>query len=289
MSEVVSSGEFTDALTQQGAALSFGLRTDEWRHTRFGQEKVWSPSVVDGIDLAGAQLRKYPDEPLVEPPLPIDIARLPRDHLAQALGRMINASIIPVDKRPTDDMPSFVSVGARWDACAEAEPGFLWSSMAIGNFNLFGPKKTNNLPGSAKIITDGNGVPIFMQKAHNLPSVLTLREIAIDGVPYPVGSIVALSYDERADESVRLGKLRFMNSVTINGVDFLRLSSFTVPPDQRPQYDPEYYKLTPHESKVIKDLTLDRIVNTAARAVRLVKAGVGGSSSGVSESVVDRL
>lgn len=291
MSELATSGEFSEALAQQGATLTFGLRTDEWRHTRFGQEKVWHPSVVDGIDLAGAQLRKYPDDPLIEPSLPIDTTRLPKDYLSQALGRMINASVlVPAFKRPTTDTPSFVSEGTRWDTCAEAEPGFLWSSMAIRNFNIFGPGKATkqDMPGNVKIFTDGTGTPLFMQKAYGNPSSLLLSEVAIDGVPYPAGSIVALSFSSNPKASVALGSLWFMPSNKISGVDFLRLSSLTVPSNQRPEYDPSRYKLTAQEARAIKDLSIERIVKSAARAVRLVKAGAG-VSAGASETAIESL
>ena len=92
------------------------------------------------------------------------------------------------------------------------------------------------------------------------------------------GSVVALGSSDHSDKHVQAGSLRFMPSNNIRGVDFLRLSSFVVPSGQRPEYDPEYYKLTQYEAKKIKALPIDRIVRTVARAVRLVKAGVGSPS-----------
>jgi hypothetical protein len=276
MTRLASSEEFVAALAQQDAELAFALPPTDRMHTRLGSWSEWPSSVIDVMDVGGVHLRKKPQESLIQPPSPIDVARLPQDHVSQAVGAMINASVVPPDERIARDVPSFGSVNMGPAACAMAEPGFVdaFRAMRQGKIGPDFAKGTSRKDAGAMLVVDANGSPVLLQiGSGGVESALTLEEVDINGVPHPAGSLVGIGFFDPAYEGMAPG-LHIVGSHEVSGLGFRRITGFALPAEQRMRYDSSY-EFSAVKKLILKHLSIERMRRATVRTARIAMAQSG--------------
>lgn len=201
---------------------SVDIITDDLGSEVFGQ----------AINTAGMHLRYNPNQPLTEAPVYL-IGDQKNNFMAQVLQSMINASIT----RPSEDTnPAFVCIDPTGlDACFSAEPYFLRSINHLADMD-------NNEGPIADIITD-DGSPVLLRKLIGNETALTLRDVTINGIPYPAGSIThsytPKSVEDRAERKRGERPYKEYDISEVNSLGFIRLSRFAIPLGQRSKLDYE--------------------------------------------------
>ncbi len=194
------------------------------------------------IARAGAYLRNNPNKPLAEAPVFLESDKQD-DFSSQVIASMINASIERPEQNP--DGLAFNCVDPFGvNICKSAEPRFIDAVDATKDLD---------------VVTD-NDKPVLAIKYLGEVSCLTLRDVTIDGIPYPAGSITRPVIKETAvNREINSERKTGPGQYTIDEVKslgFMRLSMFALPLADRPLWRNAYS--APDFSKIRK-VTIDDI------------------------------
>ncbi len=140
---------------------------------------------------------------------------------ASTLRSLVNQSLAHGNK-PAN--PSGFPSGANTNnVCSEAEDYFERAGDCLQNYAAGTPRQ---LPIGVRLFLNEDCTPTIMQKMGStregrIPSGLTLREIVVNSIVYPAGSLVCLDLIEGFPAA---NEMDFTSESCINAVSFLRLS-----------------------------------------------------------------
>ena len=190
-----------------------------------GERAALLPTPILGaISGAGDILMGKPGESLADRQMRIPLS-FHRDITAVALARVINASVESPIVQPKSAV-RFESTNNSTCSCAKAEHLFLETFRALSDITSLGEVAL----GCQLIVK--NDQPIFVRKREGEKTSLTLREIIIDGIPYPAGSIVDTKFRD-GDLLIPSSGAEAIPAELIEAVSFLRLSAFALNPLMR--------------------------------------------------------
>lgn len=196
------------------------------------------------VEEAGRLLRHNPADRLAREVVPDETIRQipPQDIAARSLVQIANTSIT----RQRSAAISFASKGmCRYYVCDLTERFF------ASTFNFVATEESfldNQVLGYTRdgyqIITDQSDQPVLLRKRRGQQTALSLTPLAINGVTYPLGSLVRYDLgrdfdrDPRrpgryAPEPLQDGQQEVLPLSEISRISFLRLSAFALPPDRR--------------------------------------------------------
>lgn len=177
------------------------------------------------VTSAGDFLAQERDRPLATGLLEQPIH--PEYTVSRILQRIINASIEHEDGRPLD---FDCGVEFRASACGAAEPAFAKAFRDMKDSRHQGQRVRYG----GALYVDDDGQAFAFTKSEGFGSTLALRDITIQGVPFPAGSILYAQREDYTPEYGRQsGRFTIHRKDEITGINFTRLSAFASPPDQR--------------------------------------------------------
>jgi hypothetical protein len=221
----ITPGVFETAAQRQDVDFAMILE-DALRYCE--RDETLSPAVSHVGRYFRQSVEPIASKPLIGNPWQYDTA-------ATTLQRIVNASIVPVEADPST--PSFVCEGAKTiSACGYAEVAF---SKVIAQKITEADKRPPGIEdrwSGGDIFTEGD-VPIFIRKSDGEPSALSLRDIVVNGIPYPKGSILRVDtyreYQEGSPPQPAPHRLCQVEARKIAKVAFIRLSAWAFSPQER--------------------------------------------------------
>lgn len=208
--------EFARSCQRQGVELDDALRAV--LHNRPTAETGMPTQLLSAIGATSDLLTGMPGEPLSYGGNIKPTARMLLDPVAVHLARIINYSRRP-DTSPT--LPSFGSTNEELDFCPAAEYYFLDTFGAIERARPGGEADD-----ASQLIIDEDG-PVMIRKNIGQPTALTLRPIAVDGIPYPAGMIVNARLAARPNQyKSRQARVDVIEVSEVSAISPLRLSAF---------------------------------------------------------------
>lgn len=230
------------------------------------------------VEEAGLLLRRDPDIRLARQPIPPEtIQRIPaRDIAARSLLQIVNDSI---DRRHSKE--AFISPrGGRYGICDLNERFFACTINFAATEESF---LDNGVPSVSKhdgyqIITGREDHPILLRKRRGPQCALSLEPITINGVLYPVGSIMRYDltrdWDPHQDRYVATplhdAQQEVVSASEIGRIGFLRLSAFTLDVSERhifPLQPVDFSPLHPNERDMFR-LSFSEIYGIVQDAVQ---------------------
>lgn len=121
--------------------------------------------------------------------------------------------------------------------------------------------------------------PLFVHKMEGSKTALSLKQLTVDGILYPAGSIMGIHVRDdlqpktgRYTPQVEPNALQVIDAQEVVGADFLRPSLFMAPPTERKQYlDTEdffmYAATHPVGMYRVQNYNLEEIVKVAQEAI----------------------
>lgn len=228
-------------------------------------------SILAGIAQAAYLLRNRPNVELVNTEITLQDAQSASVELL-TFANILNAS----RGLQTAPLPAYTlsdSSPAYIDNCFNAEPMFGRILALIDEDPL--SNTYNNVASAYQIICDGMQ-PVFLRKGCGKPSALSLVPIALNGIPYPPGSLWRV--DLRWDKSVRSGnsfaynlnytgyKNELIPFTSVTHASFMRLSAFALPCQEREPFAVHFSKLT-IEDTTIRECDMSQIQERMLKAM----------------------
>lgn len=207
---------FKNECDRQGAKLHSGLANLE-TPVSDDEFRIDAPSpMLKAVATAGGMLREDPTATLAEQPIKPE-AKFERSSIARALIGIINASIKP-EVGPVDLPYTWEGV----DVCRQADFKFL---------DLI--NQLSEGAGAGQII--GSGQPALLRKTQNgEKSALSVRDLVVNGIPYPAGSIFKVKMSDEDELSTHMPDvLQSVDLSRVGGLGFMRLSVFAVDENER--------------------------------------------------------
>lgn len=202
---------------------------------------IFEPTpIYAAINQAGKILREDPEIELSEQPLEIPPEEINPDDVAiKTLLQIVNASrqkqALGVPEGRSFTAPATIAA----HACVEAETYFAGVVVQMEDPKKVFTRDQDNVPYGFQIVTDQHSNhPIGIRKGVSWPTLLTFETIAINGIPYPPGSIMRadMPYERRAisyrSESDFISQ-QAMPIQSIERLAFMRLSAFALEPEFR--------------------------------------------------------
>lgn len=218
--------QFRDECVRQGVESKAYLASGISEGGLYGHDEELLAEVINYV---GESLRKHP---VAQANKPIDAKVWQGDTLALALTDIVNATVEPVDD---PKVASFKCGGAKTiGACYYGEINFAETIDGIRQLNQC---SGHEYTGAGCDIFTRNGTPLFLRKNKGEPSGLSLEPFAINGIPFPQGSIVRID----TEDEWRHGQYPTPAAETIRKIDvrdiakiaFVRLSIWSFPPEDR--------------------------------------------------------
>lgn len=274
---MLSFASFEQSVQQQNVTLDPSLLMAGRAYdsiVRSGVYYDWPPNAISGtLQSAAVNLRTSPNRPLASSAEPIALDKLPAGRMVQALGAMVNASMLPPPERSYPNDISFSGADKTIDNCTQAEIGFLKAYRTIRgrskllDMQVYSPRVDNRV----RLIVDSENKPVLVQKsAGDVWSALTVREIYINGIPHPAGSIVRVSYLDPQNKNRPPNGLTILPASAIGSVAFQRLSTFAIDPGERPKKRWDY-GWTFLDRRGLRELTIEKIAQAATKRAQAVK------------------
>ena len=185
------------------------------------------------------------------------------DTPAQALATIINS---PRNPHLREGLSSFTGSDITVGSCAEAERYFSNTLTALGHVSSCGTVEP--FLGS-QVIVDSDNTPVIVRKAYEQASGLTLSPIAIDGVVYPAGSIVAMKIEE-SDRKPMSERVTVVPQEMVHSVVFKRLSDFALRPAERAEVWGGYHPKAMKRKMKLINFTLENAVHLTAVGLETV-------------------
>lgn len=228
----VGFGGFINKCAHQEVELKPEITDFEIVHDIFLPFTYAPNEMLKAVAVAGILLRRgYKD--LANKPIKPD-GELSRNTVAMTLTNIINGSIEPLDAAV--DLPASPS---GIDACRAADFKFLTLIDALQKGE-----------GKCQIIGD-NEAALIRKTRNGQPSALSVRDLVVDGIPFPAGSMFNIELTDEDKTSIQTPNV--LESVGLNrveGLGFMRLSVFALEGIER--------------AKNFKDLDLDRPLASAS-------------------------
>lgn len=225
--------EFSSVCVDQGVRY-MSPTLEKYTGLRTSTDPVWL-----AMQSVGRQLRKYPGEILVDRVITGDMWT--EDTAAKALQAIMNGSVEPVETTP--EITNFTCSGAKSIGIYGAAESTLLSTVdKLAEQSQLPRGQRLFRPYGCEVFTRGN-VPLFLRKSGEHPSALSLGDTAINGIPYPRGSIFRLDTQDEVEGRVvgpDKNGLRVADIKEIAKIAFVRMSIFALRPDERNQYHNVY-------------------------------------------------
>ena len=123
------------------------------------------------------------------------------------------------------------------------------------------------------IFKDDFGEAVFVEKMGmgENHSAISLKEIILNGVRIPAGSLVALQYDLPVDMQERTsGKGKVLDGAILDGVDFLRFTTLVVEPNKRAgTFGKHFQWQIDNEISGAGEIQLEEFVDKCQREIRI--------------------
>jgi hypothetical protein len=278
-----------DPLIEHAGVIGASLGNSECRDS-----VVYEPApIYAAVGQAGKILRRNPQAALANKPLQIPPDDLqPQDVALRTLVTLVNGSLDRMARNvPSHRLASCRQIPAT-HACSEAETFFASVIWQMANPTSVLSEDEQMEPFGYQIITDDYGQALGIRKGVSWPTLLTLEEIAINGVPYPPGSIMRadMPYERYARARLYRPMRDFEEQERIDFHDiarlgFMRLSAFVLAGEQRqtvfaeamhvPESSVQLYSLRPEIEEIVATWPLERIKAQAADTVQRLGAPVG--------------
>lgn len=179
--------------------------------------------LLSAVSAAGDLVMGLPHEPLAKNRISLPLAAR-RDPVATVLERIVNSSINPISSASN----SFDSYHHSLDSCSEAEHRFLETFLSLQR-----SRQTGQVALGCQIVIKDER-PLMLTKNNPIKSSINFRDIVIDGIPYPAGSILRTKVDEGSPfYGIPKEGVQILPFEEITGVGFLRLSAFFLRPWRR--------------------------------------------------------
>lgn len=182
------------------------------------------------ISQAGKLTRQAPGEPLADGYLDASYD-FRTDTSSRSLIDLLNATL---ERQP--DLPRQLAINfdgpapEELDTCHLADYCFMVTASGLGRMT----KKAKVLQG-CQIFTHF-GTPAMLRKSSGVESAMSLREVSLNGIPYPAGSIFSLDFRSQGDvynPDAPAERVEVLASRRIDAASFLRLSAFALDPAER--------------------------------------------------------
>lgn len=200
---------------------------------------IHDPDFV-GVMAAGYLLRRNFQERLVDPtvnPIRLASTELPKHRFLSRAQRMLYTIINSSLKPQQTELPNFAE-----RPCLLREGACRRSEVYFANVILSMQNDLNGALGGCRIISN-DGRPILLQKSYGERTALSLEPLAIEGVEYPAGSLMALNVERdyvEATKKYRMnidpGKIEIAAAEEVVGLSFVRPTLLAFNPSERNSY-----------------------------------------------------
>lgn len=182
---------------------------------------------------------------------------------SQLLLKMI-ADITSKEQNDREQITPYLQKKIEIGTCTTAEVYF------FDYFNDHLDKYGNNV--EVNIFKDVNGDAVFVEKIGmgENHSAISLKEIIINGVRIPAGSLVALQYDLPVNtQETTSGKGKVLDGSILSGVDFLRFTTLVVEPKKRAEAFGKHLQWQiDNEINGAREIQLEEFVDKCQREIR---------------------
>lgn len=184
--------------------------------------------ILSAVKNAGEALREDPDRVLTDSLINPDWG-FSTNVSTRTLIEILNSSLekSPI---PSHEVQFTCSPAEKLDTCSFADLSFLRTIVTVEYVSPDQPAAHG-----CQIIANQAGSPIFVRKYLGNPSAISLKDVYINGIPYPAGSIFSLEApdDEDSLPEPSSHKVQEIPLRNIGRISFLRLSAFALPPAER--------------------------------------------------------
>jgi hypothetical protein len=155
------------------------------------------------------------------------------DLYATTLQRMVTGQHEPLEEGVVDFR---LGAGSTIGACRQVDARF---ARVFGNIlRQTGQEAPKRFRGAGCEIIYHEDRPLLVRKGIGEPSAINLEPLAINGIPYPAGSIMRVDTGQALEPQVERSKLKVLQSDQIRSIAFIHLSAFAFEPETRAQDGP---------------------------------------------------
>jgi len=195
------------------------------------------------------------------------------DTAAAALQAIVNASIVPVEDGPL----SFRSHDAQGDiySCDSADANFTKIMCNLLATDQEGSRgSADRFEGFGFEVFTLDHVPVFLRKSIGEKSALSLARTAINGIPYPAGSIMRIDTDAdiaRGKFDVNRDAAIEIDIADIEQIRFIRLGTYAFRPYERLAVVEQQDFQKPLDDQQLEQLLMGSLSSVQEAAARAAK------------------